>query len=132
MKSNRTLILNALLIIVLFVSCSSQQDKIIGELIRIENLEVAKYDFPERRTWDGVKKACEELGSGWRLPTKDELNLIYRNKNKIGGFANYDYWSSTETSNDCVWKQNFLNGNQNGIGKFGIYNGYYDRGVIAF
>ena len=41
-------------------------------------------------------KACAALGGGWRLPTKDELNILYENKDKIGGFASNNYWSSTE------------------------------------
>ncbi len=34
--------------------------------------------------WDDAKEACENLGDGWRLPTKDELNILYKNKDKIG------------------------------------------------
>lgn len=46
----------------------------------------------------------------WYLPTKDELNLLYNNKNIIGGFANYDYWSSTEISYGKAWMQNTYTG----------------------
>ena len=46
--------------------------------------------------WNDAVNACADLGNGWRLPTKYELNLMYLNKGKIGGFANLDYWSSTE------------------------------------
>lgn len=31
----------------------------------------------------------------------------------VGGFANNNYWSSTENDNNNAWKQNFNNGNQN-------------------
>jgi hypothetical protein len=39
---------------------------------------------------------------------------MYSKKNKIGGFANVDYWSSTETpnSNGHAWFQNFNMGSQ--------------------
>ena len=37
--------------------------------------------------WEDAKKACADLGDGWRLPTKDELNILYENKAKIGGFC---------------------------------------------
>jgi len=36
----------------------------------------------------------------WYLPSKDELNELYKNKDKIGGFSTEKgYWSSTEGSN---------------------------------
>lgn len=35
----------------------------------------------------GEWKKGADLGDGWRLPTKDELNVLYENKDKIGGFA---------------------------------------------
>jgi hypothetical protein len=58
-------------------------------------LEVAQYDFPEEMNWDDANKACNELGKGWRLPTKDELNTLYQNKDFIGGFFNTSYWGTS-------------------------------------
>jgi Protein of unknown function (DUF1566) len=34
----------------------------------------------------------------WFLPTKNELNLLYTNKDLVGGFNGNNYWSSTENS----------------------------------
>ncbi|WP_428659806.1 hypothetical protein [Runella sp.] len=34
----------------------------------------------------------------WYLPSKNELNLMYAQKNAIGGFTGSNYWSSTEVS----------------------------------
>jgi hypothetical protein len=31
----------------------------------------------------------------------------------VGGFANNNYWSSTENDSNNAWNQNFNNGNQN-------------------
>ena len=89
-----------------------QSKKIICNPIKIENLEVAQHDFPNRMTGEDAKAACAKLGEGWRLPTKDELNLLYQNKDKIGGFASSYYWSSTESNDNGVWKQYFYNGLQ--------------------
>jgi hypothetical protein len=85
---------------------------IIGKPIKIGNLEVAKIDFPKKMIWEDAKKACENLGSGWRLPTKDELKTLYLSKDKIGGFAKDFYWSSTEVGNDNAWGQDFPYGTQ--------------------
>ena len=65
-----------------------------------------------RMNWHEAKIACKKLGTGWRLPTKDELNMLYENKEEIGGFANLGYWSSTENVNYDAWGQNFDYGNQ--------------------
>lgn len=50
--------------------------------------------------------------SDWYLPSSEELNYIYQNKTIIGGFANAEYWTSTETSNNNAASQNFQNGAQ--------------------
>ena len=56
----------------------------------------------------------------WRVPTKDELNVLFQNRATIGGFnesishRNHWYWSSTETKyNAIAWDQRFSDGNQN-------------------
>lgn len=62
--------------------------------------------------WHEAKIACKNLGKGWRLPTKDELNMLYKNKKEIGSFVNGIYWSSTEDDNGYLWKQLFTTGLQ--------------------
>ena len=86
--------------------------RIIGTPIRIGNLEVAQYDFPQQLTWDDAKKTCDLLGDGWRLPTKYELNDLFQNKIKIGNFKRSDYWSSTEKGFDLSWSQDFNDGSE--------------------
>jgi len=102
---------------------------IIGKPIKIWNLEVAQNDFPKGMKWEDAKKACENLGRGWRLPTKEELNTLYLNKDKIGGFATDYYWSSTELPSINVWVQGFDVGTQNYHDKI---NSNYVRAVRAF
>ena len=77
-------------------------------------------------TWNYAKIVCNELDDGWRLPTREELSLMYLNKNKIGGFAAAYYWSSSELNVNYAWFQYFFNGNQNYNGKA---NPYYVRAV---
>jgi hypothetical protein len=62
--------------------------------------------------WDDANGACNNLGNGWRLPTIKELNLMFKNKYKIGGFVKDYYWSSTEGDNVRAWRYIFHDGNQ--------------------
>ena len=95
---------------------------IIGKSIKIGSLVVAQHDFPDMMNWLDAKSACERQGEGWRLPTKDELNILYQNKNKIGGFAGHYYCSFTEYTDGIVLLKDFNNGKQNYGSKDGRYN----------
>ena len=96
--------------------------------IKIGDLKVMTDDLGEMN-WEEAVKACKNLGYGWRLPTKEELNILYENKDKIGGFANNFYWSSTEYVGTNAWVQSFANGYQDLNGKG---NTNYVRAVRAF
>ena len=56
----------------------------------------------------------------WFLPTYDELNKIYLNKNILGGFANEFYWTSSEFNINNAYGQDFGTGVQSGQGKYGL------------
>ncbi len=61
-------------------------------------------------------KICYDLVLGghddWFLPSKDELNELYKQRTTVGGFASDRYWSSSEYSSDYAWVQRFGNGFQ--------------------
>jgi len=81
--------------------------------------------------WLAAQKACASLGPGWRLPTKDELNILYQSKDKIGGFFDHDfYWSSTEDGTGFTWCQQFSSGEQISLGT--RPNDYHVRAVKSF
>jgi len=68
----------------------------------------------------------------WYLPSKYELNLLYLQRNTVGGFASGDYWSSSEGSSSYygyAWEQSFFNGGQSYYDK---PNTCYVRAVRAF
>ena len=86
-------------------------------------------------------RACAELQKGgygdWYLPSKEELNLMWKNLHRfgcpneaptssfcptaLGGFASF-YWSSSEINDDEAWLQDFDDGIQ-----FGDFKGSSDR-----
>lgn len=59
---------------------------------------------------------------GWYLPSKEELNKLYLNKDAIGGFTNNYYWSSTESDLNYAWRQTLSTGNQGTSIKTGSYH----------
>lgn len=67
-------------------------------------------------THSDAGKNCRD----WRMPTEFELNLLYQQKvaGVVGGFANFHYWSSTESSSGNAWYQTFTDGTQHSnVGK---------------
>jgi uncharacterized protein (TIGR02145 family) len=102
--------------------------KIIGKPIQLDGFMVAEFDIPSdfylesRINLEDAKKACEKLGKGWRLPTIEDLNLIYQTRNKISGFdTDRFYWSSTDVPTNengkinnakKAWQQRFRDGLQ--------------------
>ena len=75
-------------------------------------LQVANQDFSDKMAWSEAIRACNELGSGWRLPTKEELNAMYEQLHKKGqgGFTETCYWSSMEYDSYDAWGLWFTNG----------------------
>lgn len=66
-------------------------------------------------SWEDVKRMCAEYRGGgysdWYLPTKEELNWIYVNLRKTGKIAGDTlYWSSSSSSDDDAWLQDFKEG----------------------
>jgi hypothetical protein len=104
----------------------------------LNNLEI----YPNNigyMTWYEALEAVKLLGNGWRLPTRDELNLMYINKDTIGNFG-FDYYCTSSVSKDpygseipLVWAQSFgvedgVEGLQNQFGTSSIRT-YYIRPV---
>lgn len=94
--------ISVLMYIISIIPPKSKVDIMIGDPSRIEKLEVAQYDFPRTFNFYEASRACKKLGSGWRLPTKNELHLLYKNKDKIGGFSPEWY-----VSRSIIWKDDY-------------------------
>jgi hypothetical protein len=75
--------------------------QIIGNSIKIGQLEIAQNDFNWEMGWDDAKKSIEQLGEGWRLPTKSEFGIIIKNKSSLL-FGGDTYWTSTKYREEDV------------------------------
>ena len=79
-----------------------------------DKIQVANEDFSNCMTWNNAIEACEKLGKGWRLPSIDELKIMYNELHKKEQclFSHvYSYWSSTEHHIDGVaWSFGFDDG----------------------
>ena len=89
-------------------------------------LEAAPSDL-DYRNWKGAQPQAEAHTvhgfSDWRLPDKEELNMMYENLHKrgVGGFADEVYWSSSKFLIFFAWYQYFKDGYQNASITFYYY-----------
>ena len=83
----------------------------LNNFLIIGNLEILNNDLSETMNWTDALNSGNKIGEGWRLPTKDELIILYKNKSKIGRFENNYYWTSTIESNKEVSFIDFSSGN---------------------
>jgi hypothetical protein len=65
----------------------------------------------------------------WYLPSEYELNLLYLQKDVVGGFASGDYWSSTEYDLNHAIRQSFGTGATASPGKA---NTFYVRAIRGY
>jgi hypothetical protein len=81
-----------------------------------------------KSSWVGVPNMInlpenhDELGrkfTDWRLPTKDELNQMYRKRGSLGLHEKDEtkkftgeYWSSEQSINEMAWTQKIPKGDQ--------------------
>jgi len=71
-----------------------------------------KGNFAAKVCADYSVKAGGATYTGWYLPSKFELNLLFGQRKLVGGFANTNYWSSTEYKTNSVWIQYFGTGHR--------------------
>ncbi len=84
-----------------------------------------------------AKNECEAYNAGgfkdWRLPTKEELSMIYDllyKKKGIKDFAAKNYWSSTINRDEYAWIFDFHSGDS--YDYYNKYNAYFVRAVRVF
>jgi hypothetical protein len=84
-------------------------------------------DAPLTYTFNEAQKYAAKLNAhghkDWRVPTKNELNVLCNNRAAIGGFDESGsfpggwYWSSSQSVNYGAWDQRFSDGDQYYNGK---------------
>lgn len=106
-----------------------------------ERLQVAIKDFENKMTWEEARRACDSLGSGWRLPTISELEIMFNelHNNGKGNFSesymllnrnipSY-YWSNSEFNINNAWFFSFSEGKAFDISTRGKASEFYVRAV---
>ena len=67
-------------------------------------------------TWDDAVSSSEFVNengySDWKLPSKNQLMLIYQNVKKqgLGNFGSDNYWSGSQSSISYAWGVSFSSG----------------------
>jgi hypothetical protein len=77
------------------------------------------YTAQDKISENSTHSTAGKLYTDWRLPTTNELNLLYLQRSGVGGFASAYYWSSREINNYSLAGYQVFdqNGNQNTINK---------------
>ena len=101
----RTINLFLTAIIIIF-GCNRDSASNTIQTVKLGNLEIMTTDLGKMTNSKG-KAACLNQGSGWRLPTRDEMILIAQNRDKVPGIVTGgEYWTSTEFNpgfNDYIY-----------------------------
>lgn len=90
-------------------------------------------DLSGEADWDEAMEFCTQYDGGgytdWRLPAEEELDLLHLQKEKVGGFVRFSYWSATEYAGHFAFFQNFYTGDRDNDFKD---NTCYVRAIRSF
>jgi hypothetical protein len=67
-------------------------DFVVLNNLQIKTYDESEFDLDEIET---IEEQIEYNQDGWRLPSIEELKILFINKDLIGGFKDDYYWSST-------------------------------------
>jgi formylglycine-generating enzyme required for sulfatase activity len=88
----------------------TEERKIEIMSFRLEgNLQVTINSF-DQMTWIDAMELCKKVGNNWRLPTKEEFEIIARNQGTIESKTSLwkgGYWTSTQLDKDNAWQATF-------------------------
>jgi len=81
----------------------------------MHGLIAANQDLPGKYDFNAAQKAVKDSSkydaegqkySDWRVPTSDELNIVFQHKDLVGATSPY-YWSSSSSTSAYAWLQIF-------------------------
>ena len=103
-----------------------------GVVVAMQDQGAANWSDAEAMVNDASKHDANGAKfNDWRLPTIDELKLVYLLKQSIGGFIDTIYWSSSWDAYGAVWNLQF-GGNGNLPDNESPINVFNVRAVRAF
>jgi hypothetical protein len=83
----------------------------------MHGLIAMKKDLSGEADWNEAMEFCTECSEAgftdWRLPNEVELNSLFEQKNLVGGFVKFSYWSATEYAQHFAFFQHFSSGERN-------------------
>ncbi len=99
--------------------------------------KIAYMDDEGPMPWNNAMNIHEQLGEGWRLPTLDELRLMYKNigqgADNRGEFADELYWSATPFDDYQARLLRFSDGNASyHFNSVGTYRKFRVRAIQDF
>ena len=98
------------------------QNKIINHIINTKYLMNSILMVRCSDRWlaigEGSGLACGDINfsnggySDWFMPSLKEMDFLYQNRDKIGGFSTVEYWSSCESNANNACVMSFVTGEQ--------------------
>jgi hypothetical protein len=123
MKINLFSLLILAFIVIISTSCNNGNSKKQGGIVVSENefggIVVSEQDLGILNWYEAMNLSKSLSINGyydWRIPTLQELDLVYKNLHKkgIGHFCEGDYWSSSEVDSIYAYGLGFSDGSSVG------------------
>lgn len=76
-----------------------------------EPFYAAQSDVQDMFTWIDAVNFARRLGNGWRLPSMEEMSVLYAHREVIGGFQQCKaYWVESPHFLNMCWSVGFKDG----------------------
>jgi hypothetical protein len=121
-----------ILFLATFYSCNKSQTTSSQEEKKIEIRSMKIGDFEvmlnktDQMSWSDAQQYGKSLGNGWRLPTKEEFELLKTNQptleKSLSSLNVGGYWVSTEFNESLAWQSTF---------EFGYLEEFYSKNTLA-